>query len=95
MTSPAEHPTPKPQEPQACRSCGACIFWLKSLATGKVAPVDAEPSPNGNITANLEDATYAIVPANQRAALAGTLRTNHFSSCPQARSWKSGKGGRQ
>jgi hypothetical protein len=75
------------QIPKACRSCGAPIYWLTSRVTGKTAPVDAEPTPNGSIAIDLTDATYVIVQKEARAPYQGMLCTNHFATCPSAARW--------
>ena len=63
----------------ACTSCGAPIYWLKHEKTGKLAPIDAAPSANGNCLVNLQDSTYRLA-----LGQSGTLYTNHFATCPQA-----------
>lgn len=69
---------------QQCRSCGAPVIWLQHIKTGKPAPIDAEPSPVGNIYIG---ATYMIVPAGRRGEYPGQLHTNHFMTCPHAKTW--------
>ncbi len=62
-----------------CRSCGAAIYWLRHEKTGKLAPIDAAPSPNGNCLLNLKDGTYRLALGQD-----GTLHIHHFATCPQA-----------
>ena len=69
---------------QHCRSCGANIYWLENTRTGKVAPIDAQPSEKGNIAIDLEGMQYDVVPAPSRKVM---LRTNHFMTCPSAAQW--------
>lgn len=67
-----------------CRSCGAAIIWAKTPA-GKTMPIDAEPTPYGNI---------ALVPAgaivltkdlaDQGRRIGSKLYRSHFVSCPHA-----------
>jgi hypothetical protein len=79
---------------ESCRSCQAPVLWLKNIVTGKPAPIDAEPAPNGNIRVDVAGEYYSVVAGQDRAdALerGDPLHTNHFATCPQARSWKGGK----
>lgn len=68
-----------------CRSCGASIIWAKG-ANGKANPLDAEPSPKGNI--RLTDDGMLTYLTNEAAALARAkgdeLRLSHFATCPNA-----------
>lgn len=62
-----------------CKSCGARIIWAPTPA-GKHIPVDADPTPDGNI--ELRD---GIAHVNQQANLLGEARyVTHFATCPQA-----------
>ena len=45
-----------------CRSCGARVYWLKNATTGLLAPIDAEPVADGNVTVDLDAGTYALLP---------------------------------
>jgi hypothetical protein len=36
------------QRVSKCRTCGASIFWV-ATAAGKLMPVEAQPSPDGNV----------------------------------------------
>ena len=66
----------------ACRSCGADVHWAITTG-GKRMPVDAEPTPNGNLLLEKDDTGGWIVwPANTGADL--PLHTSHFASCPNA-----------
>lgn len=68
-----------------CRSCGASIIWAKG-ATGKLNPLDAEPSARGNI--RLTDDRRAIYLPTDHAARARDegekLHLSHFATCPSA-----------
>lgn len=75
-------------ERKRCRSCGAEIYWLKHVRTGKMAPIDAPPNPAGNIVIHLDHGTYENRPADEREAQADWLHTNHFQTCPSASGWK-------
>lgn len=75
-----------------CNSCGAEIYWLKNQKTSKPAPIDAQPSPTGNILVDQKTSTYAVIgpkelPRYQAMLPAGKLYTNHFVTCPQSRQW--------
>lgn len=64
-----------------CRSCNAEIVWAKNEKTGKLAPLDAEPSADGNIRLG-PDGTYEIVVPSYRPRT--NLHTSHFATCPGA-----------
>lgn len=74
-----------------CSACGAAIVWANHSVTGKPNPIDAEPSPEGNIELNADGKIYRIVPKAQRAAHAGRLRKSHFVTCPEAASFRGGR----
>lgn len=78
-------PSPNPQESQ-CRWCGRKVFWLNHERTGKRAPIDAYPSPNGNVGINQENGTYRIITAQMSLEdMFSTGRyTNHWATCPEA-----------
>lgn len=65
---------------QTCSSCGAPIIWCKFATSGKPAPIDAEPVPDGNLVmmpgAKVEAA---------RAGADGPLYKSHFATCPNAK----------
>lgn len=77
----------------ACRSCGAAILWARTK-NGKAMPLDAEPTPEGNVVL-----TGEVVPSARGAVpicevLAGPdlfgapLRMPHHATCPQADKWR-------
>lgn len=70
-----------------CRSCDAAIIWART-AGGRAMPVDAEPSVDGNLILVGDVAEH--VSADQQSALfdGGDRYTSHFSTCPQAKSWR-------
>ncbi len=75
---------------QTCRSCGAPILWRKHQRTGKPAPIDAEPNPDGNVLLLRENRYRALSREEREAAIArmeGPLHTNHFQTCPQQKMW--------
>lgn len=71
-----------------CRSCQAYIIWAVSVTSGKRMPLDAEPSPRGNVEivgGDEKTPTVRIVPAR-----AG-LYVSHFATCPAAAQHRKGK----
>lgn len=69
-----------------CRSCNANIFWGRTR-NDKSIPIDAEPTPDGNLT--LEEKPYVRVHGNPAAIPAETIRyTSHFVTCPNRATWR-------
>lgn len=75
-----------------CRSCGAPVIWTVT-ERGKRMPVDAEPTPDGNI--RLEQSTggapltAVYLPSGTGSLLAaGERYTSHFATCEQAGEWR-------
>jgi hypothetical protein len=66
-----------------CRSCNALITWCVTAA-GVRMPVDAEPSPGGNVVVS---GTLARVLRKGEVA-EGPLYRSHHSTCPQGRQWR-------
>lgn len=77
-----------------CRSCGAEILWAKTI-NHKLAPIDAEPSPDGNVhlvrdaTRDLGALTLSGAVLEEARAKGLELHLNHFVTCPQAEAWAS------
>jgi hypothetical protein len=76
-----------------CGSCGAPIIWADTRH-GRKMPVDAEPSPNGNVElrtvggvvlATVGDAVLSL------PGMAGTMHMSHFATCPHASEWRKGR----
>lgn len=75
-----------------CRSCGAPIKWVKMLKSGKLNPVDAEPTANGNMIAydSPDGGPDMIGEVLSKDKLAEKyeegelLFTSHFATCPGA-----------
>lgn len=66
-----------------CKRCGARIEWRRNDRTGKPAPIDAEPSPNGNILL-VGEGTYRVL-GKERDLFTDPgepLHLNHFATCP-------------
>lgn len=66
----------------ACRSCGARIIWAETL-TEKRMPVDAEPTPDGNVSLEPREGFAPLATVNAPLFAAG-LRKSHFATCPNA-----------
>jgi hypothetical protein len=69
-----------------CRSCGAKIFWAKTVR-GRAIPLDVEPSPKGNII--LKGGLAHYITAATRAERADgeavpEVYLTHFATCPFA-----------
>lgn len=70
-----------------CRSCGAAIAWVNTARSGRPAPIDNRPSPNGNVRVDIDDSGALAVTLGgqelERERQAGTLLYhNHFATCP-------------
>jgi hypothetical protein len=64
--------------------CDAVILMLNNNNTGRPGPVDADPSPEGNIAIDLVNGEYVVLTkdALAKARAAGAeLRFNHFYTC--------------
>jgi hypothetical protein len=69
-----------------CRrpGCDGVILWLTHVGTGRMAPIDADPSPKGNIAIDLERGQYTVLSGEQLEEVRGRgeeLRVNHFYTC--------------
>ncbi len=72
-----------------CESCHAPIIWAVTAATGRRMPVDFEATPGGNIALRpAPQAPVATVLSVARQFGRTDLRTSHFASCPDSRSWR-------
>jgi len=71
-----------------CRSCGAPILWVVTVASGKRMPLDAEPGPAGNLVLLTGGRARAAEPDDRPP-----LHTSHFATCPQAAEWRGKKRG--
>ena len=72
---------------QTCKSCGKSIEILNHERTGKPAPIESEPVPNGNVTLNA-DGTYHVVKKDETVPESQLRYVNHYTNCPQAGSWR-------
>jgi hypothetical protein len=78
----------------SCSSCGADIWWALSFTTGRRMPIDATPTPDGNVllAESRPDGTPVVRVVGKPAAAGPDLFsenteprfTSHFATCPQA-----------
>jgi hypothetical protein len=71
-----------------CEKCGAQIMNPRHVGTNRPAPIEVQPSDDGNIL--VTGTKYEIVPKDERekVKLRGfVLRKNHFATCDYARSF--------
>lgn len=76
-----------------CRSCGAEIVWGTNVTSRKPMPVDAAPSPIGNVSRYdaADGPRFVVLTRNKAAAMRAArqpLYLSHFASCPDAKAWK-------
>lgn len=77
-----------------CDGCAARVLWLANDKTGKAAPVDPTPVPNGNVTVDFASSTYHVMTKKEVVAADNGLGdlfdpppdrfTLHFATCPHA-----------
>lgn len=65
-----------------CNSCGAEIQWVPTVITKKMAPLDLEPRPDGNVVIRNGQAHY--LSANNPVQPDELRYVSHFSTCPNA-----------
>ena len=64
-----------------CRSCKATVYWAVT-GTGGAMPVNAEPSPDGNLSLRWNGRRILAVYVD--ASFAGPRRKSHFATCVNA-----------
>lgn len=78
-----------------CQRCHARVVMARHVRTKKPAPIEVEPSDDGNISITGDE--YEVVPEAERAIYKQRgfpLRKNHFATCEFAKSFaKTAKGG--
>ena len=79
--------------PGSCRSCGAPVLWATVELSGKQMPVDADPAPEGNVLIQREPGrVWARVltghDLHQARHEDEPLHRSHFSTCPDAATWR-------
>jgi hypothetical protein len=75
-----------------CSSCGADIFWVKLIPSGRRHPVDEKPHEKGSISltgvseaGRAEQAVVLGRSARERELNdGGLLYMSHFATCPDA-----------
>lgn len=71
-----------------CRSCGATILWA-TTTNGKAMPIDAEPSPDGNVElTEWAPGRYRCTVHPQTPFDAPPLHMPHHATCPHADEWR-------
>jgi hypothetical protein len=60
------------------------------MESGRLNPVDAEPTDNGNILIG-EDGVGRVVGKGDHATVSMPLYISHFATCPDAKHYKKGK----
>lgn len=74
----------------ACRSCHAPIIWATSKG-GTAMPVDAEPVADGNVELTAQPGQWVgpVAVVLTAPSLFGLpLRKAHFTTCPEADTWR-------
>jgi len=71
----------------ACRSCFAEIIWC-STWKGKLIPVDAEPTANGNLVMRQQDFGPPVVVQYHTKMGPSVRYTSHFATCPSSARWR-------
>lgn len=66
-----------------CRSCGAPVIWATHVTTGKLTPLDAEPTPDGSWHTSEQLNLSGDVIVTYEHGDAGGHRS-HFATCPDA-----------
>lgn len=81
---------------KTCRSCGAQVLWTVTHK-GKRMPVDAEPTPDGNLRLRWpgdgDRTPIAEYPGKEHGTLFdeadnGLRYTSHFATCSHSRDWR-------
>jgi hypothetical protein len=65
-----------------CSTCHAPIRWAVFAASGRRAPLDYEPSPDGNLMVIGQSNGVPLIAIADTED--GPLYKNHFATCPQA-----------
>jgi hypothetical protein len=68
-----------------CARCGAHIVWVTTAKNDRPMPLDAEPTPAGNVVLTVPDRLAVVLSDadRDRAIAAGqTVWRPHFASCP-------------
>jgi hypothetical protein len=76
-----------------CRDCSKEILWLKHHQTGKVAPIEAEKHPDGNLVISVEKGLYRFAndseyEKHKTSDTGPKLWISHFVQCPNAKEFR-------
>ncbi len=71
-----------------CGSCGVLVYDLIHEGTRRPAPIEVDPSPEGNIAIDLAAGTYRVVGLDMRRRLEAQRHLNHFASCAFAKRYR-------
>lgn len=72
----------------ACNTCGAPVVWATSPATRRSAPIDAEPTTDGNVEVYRHGGNVLFRVVTDTPLMPVPLRTSHFATCPDADTWR-------
>lgn len=73
-------------ETGVCRTCGAPVLWLRHERTQKIAPIERDPSPLGNVVVDCSAGTYRLVTVHHDPQT--NYRLNHYARCRDASFWR-------
>lgn len=91
----------------ACRWCGFEVMWLRHPDTGRLAPIDVDPVPDGNVIVHRDAGgrllgTYGVVRKDEQALFDATkavdldarptLHLNHWATCASPTARRLAKG---
>lgn len=69
-----------------CRSCGVAVWMLKHERTGKVSPIEVEPSLAGSAVVDPLTLTWRVYSGLKSPD--GDYHWPHFARCPGAAYWR-------
>lgn len=75
---------------EECRSCKAPILWTVTVKEKRM-PVNAEPSPVGNLVVIMRDGLPPLARAPDLFDVGLPRYTSHFANCPQSKGWRKGR----
>jgi hypothetical protein len=78
-------------ETTKCRACAAEVIWLKNRDTDKAAPIDARPTPGGNVVI-VAGGRYAVLKKDEVPEPGTPRYTSHFATCRDAARFRAAKG---
>lgn len=72
-----------------CRSCAERVVWAVT-SNGRRMPVDAEPSPMGNVLLHAMESGPPLAVVSAGPVAGG--RMAHHATCPERESWGRARG---